>query len=107
MLTEPKPSPKEETHKPNGRRLIKVDFSQFEDDEDDESFDSPESSEPGLWSTEYQQISDGTLEAYDLATRDLDTRSNLRRNTLEVCDPHLGYLEVSFVNSTVSSAIVN
>jgi spire-like protein len=94
MLSEPKHITKEESSK-SGRRLIKVDFSQFEDEDDDEPIDSPDSTEPGLWSTtEYLQMCDTTLEAYDLATQDLNPRSNVRRHTLEVCDPNLGCYSV-------------
>ncbi|EFA04670.1 protein spire [Tribolium castaneum] len=92
MLSEPKQQTKEDSSKPN-RRLIKVDFSQFEDEDDDEPIDSPDST--GLWSaSEYLQMCDTTLEAYDLATQDLNRRSTLRRHTLEVCDPNLGCYSV-------------
>lgn len=82
---------------PKGRRLIKVDFSKFNDDDEDFTLDSPdpsELSEPGLWSTEYSQISDVTLEAYDLATEDVIKKSNFRRNTLGVLDHNVGCYSV-------------
>lgn len=74
-----------EPPKPAVRRLIKVDFSQFEDEDDDEeasTAETPDSSEPGLWSSEYQNICDGTLDAYDLATQTCVL--NARRNTLGI-----------------------
>ncbi|CAG9771948.1 unnamed protein product [Ceutorhynchus assimilis] len=84
-----------EPPKAAGRKLLKVDFSLFDDDDDDEASiaETPDSSEPGLWSTEYQQICDGTLDAYDLATEDLSTLS-LRRNTLGVTETPLGCYSV-------------
>lgn len=75
--------------KPAARRLIKVDFSQFEDDDEEEADNTPDSSEPGLWSNEAPQEVDGTLEAYDLATQEY-YRSGMRRNTLEVGDTNIG-----------------
>ncbi|KAJ8968578.1 hypothetical protein NQ314_002243 [Rhamnusium bicolor] len=92
----PKSSPKDVTTplKPPSRRLIKVDFSQFEDEDDDDEPDStPDSTEPGLWSNEYPEICDSTLEAYDLATQDY-SRSSVRRNTLDVVDTNLGSYSV-------------
>lgn len=84
-------SPKEgaQPPKPAARRLIKVDFSQFEDEEDDDPDNTPDSSEPGLWSNEAAQEVDGTLEAYDLATQEY-YRTGIRRNTLEVGDSNIG-----------------
>lgn len=87
-------SPKENPGppKPAARRLIKVDFSQFEDDDDEEDVDNtPESSEPGLWSKETAHVVDGTLEAYDLAIQEY-YKSGVRRNTLEVGDANIGML---------------
>ncbi|KAJ8983781.1 hypothetical protein NQ317_000341 [Molorchus minor] len=91
----PKASPREATpSKPPSRRLIKVDFSQFEDEDDDDyAVNTPDSSEPGLWSSEYPQICDGTLDVYDLATQDF-SRTNIRRNTLDVVDSSLGCYSV-------------
>ncbi|KAJ8960903.1 hypothetical protein NQ318_020202 [Aromia moschata] len=92
----PKSSPKDAAVpvKPPNRRLIKVDFSQFDDDDDDDEPDStPEFSEPGLWSHEYPQVCDAALEPYDLATHDYP-RSAMRRNTLDVADAALGSYSV-------------
>ncbi|KAJ8921032.1 hypothetical protein NQ315_015828 [Exocentrus adspersus] len=94
----PKSSPKETTTplKPPTRRLIKVDFSQFEDedDDDDEPDNTPDSAaEPGLWSNEYPQVCDGALDAYDLATQDY-TRATIRRSTLDVVDTNVGCYSV-------------
>lgn len=74
------------------RRLIKVDFSQLQDDEDEDehSLSSPVSDAPGLWpQEEYHQLFDNTLAPYDLAT---DPHTGFRRHTLGVChlDSHLG-----------------
>lgn len=82
-----KPSDKRE------RRLIKVDFSQLQDDEDEDenSFNSPSSDVPSLWlQEEYHQLFDNTLAPYDLAT-DPHVEYN-RRHTLSVChlDSHVG-----------------
>nr|XP_023023805.1 protein spire [Leptinotarsa decemlineata] len=83
--TPPKPAP---------RKLIKVDFSQFEDEDEDEPDNTPDSTtEPGLWSNEYPQICEGTLDAYDLATQTY-TRTNMRRNTLEVVEANIGCYSV-------------
>ncbi|XP_060518930.1 protein spire [Cylas formicarius] len=82
--------------KPSGRRLIKVDLSQFEDDDDDdvEAPETPDSSEPGLWSSEYQEICDPTtLDAYDLATRECNLVGT-RRSTLGVTDANPGCYSV-------------
>ncbi|XP_066152707.1 protein spire isoform X2 [Euwallacea fornicatus] len=80
--------------KPAVRRLIKVDFSQFDDEDDDEPSmaETPDSSEPGLWSSEYQNMCDGTLDAYDLATQ--DTPLTMRRNTLGVTEIPAGCYSV-------------
>ncbi|XP_045472699.1 protein spire [Harmonia axyridis] len=81
---------------PRPRKLIKVDFSQLEDFDDDDS-DSPDISEPGLWSSEYSQICDTTdaaLEPYDLATQDVGSRTNVRRHTLGVLNSNLGCYSV-------------
>ncbi|XP_049822904.1 protein spire isoform X2 [Aethina tumida] len=84
-------SPKSST----GRRLIKVDFSQFNDDEDEDEICTPDSTtEPGLWSSEYPQTVDGTLEAYDLAMDDYAPASRIRRNTLDVVDANPGCYSV-------------
>lgn len=85
-----------ELPKPTGRRLIKVDFSQFDDEDDDEpTVETPDSCEPGLWSSEYQQICDGTLDAYDLATQECGLGSlSTRRNTLGVTETALGCYSV-------------
>lgn len=77
--------------KPAARRLIKVDFSQFEDDDDEDADNTPDSGEPGLWSNEATQEVDGTLEAYDLATQEY-YRSGIRRSTLEVADANIGQI---------------
>lgn len=84
-------SPKEDRSppKPAQRRLIKVDFSQFEDEDEEDADNTPESTEPGLWSNEANQVVDGTLEAYDLATQEY-YRSGGRRSTLEVNDSNMG-----------------
>ncbi|KAK9890497.1 hypothetical protein WA026_010578 [Henosepilachna vigintioctopunctata] len=83
---------------PRIRKLIKVDFSQFEDDDEDEDVsDSPDISEPGLWSSEYSQICEGAdaiLEPYDLAIHELGMKSNIRRNTLSVFDSNVGCYSV-------------
>ncbi|CAG9854857.1 unnamed protein product [Phyllotreta striolata] len=81
--------------KPAARKLIKVDLSQFEDEDDDELADTPDSaSEPGLWSNEYPEFCDNALlEAYDLATQTY-TRTSIRRNTLEVADTNVGCYSV-------------
>lgn len=74
------------------RKLIKIDFSQLqnEEEEDDEPFQTDNSSEsegPGLWpNEEHYQLCDGTLEAYDLATHDLNLCHNNRRHTLGVIE---------------------
>ncbi|KAF7269355.1 spire type actin nucleation factor isoform X2 [Rhynchophorus ferrugineus] len=78
--------------KPTGRKLIKVDFSQFEDDDDEPTVDTPDSSEPGLWSSEYQEICDSTLDVYDLATQACNL--NKRRNTLGVTETTVGCYSV-------------
>ncbi|XP_050307443.1 protein spire-like [Anthonomus grandis grandis] len=46
-----------------------------------------------LWSTEYQQICDGTLDAYDLATTE-DCTIGMRRNTLGVTEIPAGCYSV-------------
>ncbi|XP_057651265.1 protein spire isoform X1 [Diorhabda carinulata] len=81
--------------KPAVRKLIKVDFSQFEDDDDDDIADTPDSAtEPGLWSSEYPEISDTSLvDVYDLATQAY-ARNPPRRNTLEVVDTNNGCYSV-------------
>ncbi|CAG9840557.1 unnamed protein product [Diabrotica balteata] len=81
--------------KPAVRKLIKVDFSQFEDDEDDEIAETPDSAtEPGLWSSEYPEICDTTLvDVYDLATHAY-SRNMARRNTLEVVEANVGCYSV-------------
>ncbi|XP_030746692.1 protein spire isoform X2 [Sitophilus oryzae] len=81
-----------ELPKPSGRKLIKVDFSQFEDDDDELTVDTPDSSEPGLWSSEYQEICDSTLDVYDLATQACNL--NKRRSTLGVTETALGCYSV-------------
>ncbi|KAG5880480.1 hypothetical protein JTB14_026692 [Gonioctena quinquepunctata] len=94
-IENPKSSPKElkTPPKPAARKLIKVDFSQFEDDDEEEPDDTPDSTEPGLWSNEEPQICEGILEAYDLATQTY-TRTNARRNTLEVAEANVGCYSV-------------
>lgn len=87
-MTEEKPTSDDNVSK-TGRRLIKVDFTQLEDDDDEEIHDSPVTSEPGLWSSEVLQPCNNTLEAYDLATQDCSIHSGIRRHTLEVCEPNL------------------
>ncbi|XP_044751293.1 protein spire [Coccinella septempunctata] len=80
------------------KKLIKVDFSQLEDfDDDDEVSESPDISEPGLWSSEYSQIcatTDAALEPYDLAIQDVGSRTNVRRHTLGVLNSNLGCYSV-------------
>lgn len=64
------------------RRLIKVDFSQLQDDDDEEDHwcTSPDSS--GFWpQDEYQQLYNKNLAAYDLAT---EPQPSCRRYTLNV-----------------------
>ncbi|CAH1183581.1 unnamed protein product [Phaedon cochleariae] len=65
---------------PAARKLIKVDFSMFEDEDEEEPSGTPEPLEPGLWSSEFSEECDAALEAYDLATH------TYTRNTLEVVD---------------------
>lgn len=91
----PKNSPKEASTppKPIVRKLIKVDFSQFEDDDDDDPDDTPESSEPGLWSNECPLECDSTLDPYDLAIQTY-ARAAGRRNTLEVVEANVGCYSV-------------
>lgn len=77
------------------RRLIKVDFSQLidDEDEDDDTQKSDSSESCGLWpQEEYRQIYGTTLEAYDLALQCPEPKPNARRNTLDICqiDGHLG-----------------
>ncbi|KAL1496946.1 hypothetical protein ABEB36_007991 [Hypothenemus hampei] len=83
-----------EPPKPAGRRLLKVDISQFDDDDDDEpsTAETPDSTEPGLWSSEYQSILDGTLDAYDLATQECPL--SIRRSTLGVTELPAGCYSV-------------
>lgn len=68
------------------RRLIKVDFSQLENDDDDDedrSYNSPSSDASGLWPhDDYQHLLNTNLAAYDLAT---DPQPTHRRHTLNIC----------------------
>ncbi|KAF2897177.1 hypothetical protein ILUMI_09005 [Ignelater luminosus] len=78
------------------RKLIKVDFSQLDDEEDDDdeplqTDNSSESEGPGLWpNEEYHQLCNASLEAYDLATQDLELRHTTRRHTLGVIEQPWG-----------------
>lgn len=67
------------------RRLIKVDFSQLQDEEDEEEdhlYISPSSDTSGLWpQDECRHLFSSSLEAYDLAT---EAHSTCRRHTLKV-----------------------
>lgn len=88
-------SPKRETNEftegEHKKRLIKVDFSQIlDDDEDDAQSDSSESAN-GLWAQEECREVYGTaLEAYDLALDCPETRLNTRRDTLTVLQSSMG-----------------
>lgn len=67
------------------RRLIKVDFSQMLDDDDEEDHwnNSPSSDASGYWPhDEYQRFCNSSLAAYDLAT---ELHPTYRKHTLNVC----------------------
>lgn len=67
------------------RRLIKVDFSQMQDDDDEEDHwnHSPSSDASGYWPhDEYQRFCNSSLAAYDLAT---ELHSSYKKHTLNVC----------------------
>ncbi|XP_054281975.1 protein spire-like isoform X1 [Macrosteles quadrilineatus] len=85
------------------RRLIKVDFSAIEDDDDEELSDG-DSREPDrsartpwhrtgrgsaatLTHDQYHHYCDSALESYDLATQCPSRRASMRRHTIVVCDP--------------------
>lgn len=73
------------------KRLIKVDFSQIQDDEDEDAQSDSSESAGGLWAQEeYRQIYGSTLEAYDLALDCPEPRAATRRNTLTVYENNMG-----------------
>ncbi|XP_017773850.1 PREDICTED: protein spire [Nicrophorus vespilloides] len=83
-LSPTKKQPRDDTHVNSPKRLIKIDFSQLDDDDEDS-----DSSESGLWQQE-EQMQTSNLDAYDLAL-DCQTRHG-RRHTLGILslEPNIG-----------------
>lgn len=70
-------------------KLIKIDFSQLEDDDDDEAMVSNnlDTEPPNLWMyEECNPLSESTLDAYDLATQDFECRYQNRRHSFGVVE---------------------
>ncbi|GJQ85606.1 putative actin binding protein [Trypoxylus dichotomus] len=66
------------------RRLIKVDFSQLQDDEDEDMSDTSDS----LWQEEFNQVYENVLEAYDLALQCPQPKTTSKRHSLSVYTDH-------------------
>ncbi|KRT80948.1 hypothetical protein AMK59_5318 [Oryctes borbonicus] len=66
------------------RRLIKVDFSQLQDDEDEDMSDTSDS----LWQEEFNQVYENVLEAYDLALQCPQPKTTNKRHSLSVYTDH-------------------
>ncbi|KAK5646743.1 hypothetical protein RI129_005207 [Pyrocoelia pectoralis] len=76
------------------RKLIKIDFSQLQDEDDDDepmASNNSDGEPPNLWVyEECNPLCESTLDAYDLATQDFEYSYRTRRHTLGVIEQPWG-----------------